>query len=210
MQGESEWQVAFATCFFSGILDSLVRPTKILNPACHCLYTRLGVNCIWHPTTPVLSRDSQMQARFKWPLAQAQGKFKCRQVQMHLFFANAGQLQLGRNWNTIAIEKTRANVYFLAAKYSISAQLAHNRSSYVLTKHQMNVATQFTFSVYVYVSILSFEYVEMPMVTFSKVHIEKKYRCHLDSNHQPWDPRSSALPLSYRWLWKKTIIIYKM
>jgi hypothetical protein len=38
----------------------------------------------------------------------------------------------------------------------------------------MNVATQFTFSVYVNVSILSFEYVEMPMVTFSKVHIEKK------------------------------------
>jgi hypothetical protein len=44
----------------------------------------------------------------------------------------------------------------------------------------MNVATQFTFSVYV--SILSFEYVEMPMGTFSKVQVEKK---SLDLGYEP-------------------------
>ena len=49
-------------------------------------------------------------AKAGWPLAQVQASSNARQVQLQLFFTNAGQFQLIRNWNTIAIELNREHV----------------------------------------------------------------------------------------------------
>ena len=58
---------------------------------------RVWVNCILAPTIAGLPGDLQRQAQLKWPLAQVQASSNARQIQLQLFFTNAGQLQLSRN-----------------------------------------------------------------------------------------------------------------